>query len=92
MRNESWSVGIGVAVVFGKLLLFVRLDILFSDDALDAAGVHRLDLLTLHVFVEDQLELYFLGQLVQLELAIVTQVWRREDWVQNDSTEQADES
>ena len=92
MRNESWSVGIGVAVVFGKLLLFVRLDILFSNYALDAAGVHRLDLLTLHVFVEDQLELYFLGQLVQLELAIVTQVWRREDWVQNDSTEQADES
>ena len=76
-----------LTVVLRQFVFFVRLDVFFSrllDAAADAPAIVRANLLAFHVLVEDQLVLDFLRQLVQLELAVVTQVGGREQRVKHD--------
>ena len=54
------------------------------DAAADAPPIVRPNLLPFHVLVKDQLIFDFLRQLVQLELAVVTQVGGREQRVKHD--------
>ena len=79
------SVGVAIAVVFCKLLLLVTLDIFltdcFFDTAFDPSKEVGFNLFSFNVFIKDKLKLDLLWQLIELELPIVTQVWRWEKWV-----------
>ena len=90
IRSVLWrrSISVVVAIVFCQFLFFVRFDVLFphglADASLDPPYVLRFDLVALDVFVKNKQEFDFLGQLVQLEFAIMTQVRGREERVQHD--------